>query len=101
MAKKSMIARDEKRRKLASKYAERRAELKRRIKDPETGMAERMDAVQRLAELPRDASPTRGRRRCAITGRPKGTYRKFGLGRNKLREIVMRGDAPGVSKASW
>ncbi|MGH8225131.1 MAG: 30S ribosomal protein S14 [Gammaproteobacteria bacterium] len=101
MAKKSMIIRDEKRRKLALKYAERRAELKRQIKDPETGMAERMDAVQRLAELPRDSSPSRERRRCAITGRPKGTYRKFGLGRSKVRELVMRGDAPGVSKASW
>ncbi len=101
MAKKSMIIRDEKRHKLALKYAARRAELKGKIKDPETGMAERMDAVQRLADLPRDSSPSRERRRCAITGRSRGTYRKFGLGRSKVRELVMRGDAPGVSKASW
>ncbi|MDN5865150.1 MAG: 30S ribosomal protein S14 [Gammaproteobacteria bacterium] len=101
MAKKSMIARDVKRAKLVEKYAERRAELKRRVVDPELGMAERMEAAQKLAKLPRDSSPVRGRRRCAITGRPKGTYRKFGLGRTKVRELVMRGDAPGVSKASW
>lgn len=101
MAKKSMIMRDEKRRKLAEKYAERRAALKREIKRPDATMEERMRAAQQLAELPRDSSPARQRRRCAITGRPKGTYRKFGLGRNKVREIVMRGDVPGVSKASW
>lgn len=101
MAKKSMIARDRKREKLAAKHAARRAELKRQVKNPEASLAERMEAAQRLAELPRDSSPARGRRRCAITGRPKGTYRKFGLGRNKLREVVMRGDVPGVSKASW
>jgi len=101
MAKKSMIARDVKREKLAAKYAERRAELKRQVKNPEASLAERMEAAQKLSQLPRDASPSRQRRRCAITGRPKGTYRKFGLGRNKMREVVMRGDAPGVSKASW
>ncbi len=101
MAKKSMIVRDEKRLKLAAKYAERRAVLKREIKRPEATMEERMRAAQQLSELPRDSSPSRQRRRCAITGRPKGTYRKFGLGRSKVREIVMRGDAPGVSKASW
>ncbi len=101
MAKKSMIVRDEKRLKLAAKYAERRAELKREIKRPEATMEERMRAVQQLAELPRDSSPSRQRRRCAITGRPRGTYRKFGLGRSKVREIVMRGDVPGMSKASW
>lgn len=101
MAKKSMIARDVKRRKLAAKYAARRAELKRQVKDPETSIAERMEAAQRLAELPRDSSPIRERRRCSMTGRSRGTYRKFGLGRSKLREVVMRGDAPGVTKASW
>jgi small subunit ribosomal protein S14 len=101
MAKRSMIVRDEKRLKLAAKYAERRAVLKREIKRPDATMEERMCAVQQLAELPRDSSPSRQRRRCAITGRPRGTYRKFGLGRSKVREIVMRGDVPGMSKASW
>jgi small subunit ribosomal protein S14 len=101
MAKKSMIARDEKRVKIATKYAERRAELKRRVSDINLEMSERMAAAGELAELPRDSSPCRQRRRGAITGRPRGTYRKFGLARGKLREIVMRGDAPGVGKASW
>lgn len=101
MAKKSMIARDVKRAKLVAKYAERRAELKRRVSDTKLEMGERMEAAARLAELPRDSSPSRLRRRGAITGRPRGTYRKFGLGRTKVRELVMRGDAPGVGKASW
>lgn len=101
MAKKSMIARDVKRNKLAAKYAARRAELKKQVKNSEASLAERMDAAQRLAELPRDSSPSRSRRRCGMTGRSRGTYRKFGLARSKLREVVMRGDAPGVSKASW
>lgn len=101
MAKKSMVARDVKRDKLAAKYAARRAELKKRVKNSEASLAERMDAAQRLARLPRDSSPSRGRRRCGMTGRSRGTYRKFGLARSKLREVVMRGDAPGVSKASW
>lgn len=101
MAKKSMIARDLRRRSLAEKYATRRAELKKQIREPGISLAERMDAAQRLAELPRDSSPARTRRRCGMTGRPRGTYRKFGLARSKLREVVMRGDAPGVSKASW
>lgn len=101
MAKKSMINRDIKRQALALRYAERRAELKRQVKDPTLDVAEKMKAAQALADLPRDSSPARQRQRCAITGRPKGTYRKFGLARNKLRETVMRGDAPGVSKASW
>lgn len=101
MAKKSMLARDAKRHKLAHKYAARRAELKRQVRNAEASVAERMEAAQRLAELPRDSSPIRERRRCALTGRPRGTYRKFGLGRGKLREVVMRGDAPGVAKASW
>lgn len=101
MAKKSMIARDKKRRQLAAHYAERRTALKREMKRADATMEERMRAAQQLAALPRDSSPVRQRRRGAITGRPRGTYRKFGLGRNKLREIVMRGDVPGVSKASW
>lgn len=101
MAKKSMVARDVKRLKLAKKYAAQRAALKEQVRNPKANLAERMDAAQRLAELPRDSSRCRGRHRCAMTGRPRGTYRKFGLARSKLREVVMRGDAPGVSKASW
>ncbi len=101
MAKKSMVIRDLKRIELAKRYAERRAELKRRVIDPELNITQKMEAAQKLALLPRDSSPVRQRRRCWITGRPRGTYQKFGLGRNKLRETVMHGDAPGISKSSW
>jgi small subunit ribosomal protein S14 len=101
MAKKSMIAREVKRAKTAARYAEKRARLKAVIGD-RTAEPEAIDAaVVALQKLPRDASPARKQRRCRITGRPHGVYRKFGLGRNKLREAVMRGDAPGVVKASW
>ncbi len=101
MAKKSMLAREVKRQKIASKYAARRQELKAMIKNPATSDEELVIAVAKLQALPRDASPTRQRNRCSITGRPKGYYRKFGLGRNKLRETTMRGELPGLSKASW
>ena len=101
MAKTSMINRDVKREKLAKKYAAKRAELKAIIKSPESSPEEVQDAVAKLAKLPRDASPTRQRNRCKLTGRPHGYYRKFGLGRNKLREAAMRGDIPGLHKASW
>jgi small subunit ribosomal protein S14 len=101
MAKKSMIAREVKRKKLANKYAAKRAELKRKISDPKVGDEERYVAVMDLQQLPRDASPTRQRNRCALTGRSRGFYRRFGLGRNKLRELVMKGEVPGVHKASW
>ncbi len=101
MAKKSMLAREVKRQKIASKYAARRQELKALIKNPATSDEELVIAVAKLQALPRDASPTRQRNRCSITGRPKGYYRKFGLGRNKLRETTMRGELPGLSKASW
>lgn len=101
MAKKSMIARDVKRTRIAAKYAVRRARLKAVIADRSSDMEQREAAVVALQKLPRDASPTRQQRRCRITGRPHGVYRKFGLGRNKLREAVMRGDVPGVVKASW
>jgi small subunit ribosomal protein S14 len=101
MAKKSMIAREVKRRRAADKYAAKRTRLKAIVND-RTATPEQVDAaVQGLQNLPRDASPTRQQRRCRITGRPHGVYRKFGLGRNKLREAVMRGDVPGVVKASW
>jgi small subunit ribosomal protein S14 len=101
MAKKSMINRENKRAKMVAKYAAKRAELKAKIKNPATSDEERDEALRRLQMLPRDASPVRQQNRCNLTGRPHGYYRKFGLGRNKLREHVMRGDVPGVHKASW
>lgn len=101
MAKKSMIARERKRAALIEKYAERRAALKLRINDPQATREERFVAVQELQKLPRDSSPVRFRNRCSITGRPRGYYRKFGLGRNKLREAAMNGEIPGLVKSSW
>ena len=101
MAKKSMILRDVKRKDLAKKYAKRRADLKAAIVNLKLGDEERHAAVITLQKLPRDSSRSRIRNRCALTGRPRGYYRKFGLGRNKLREIMMRGETPGVVKASW
>ena len=101
MAKKSMRAREVKRAKTVTKYANRRAELKAIITNPDVGFDERQDAMFKLQKLPRDSSPVRQRNRCAISGRPRGFYRKFGLGRNKLREAAMRGDVPGLRKASW
>lgn len=101
MAKKSMIAREKKRQRTVAKYAARRAELKALIKDPTADDETRWDAQQRLQALPRDANPVRLQRRCGITGRPRGVYRRFGLGRNKLREAAMNGDIPGLTKASW
>ena len=101
MAKTSMINRDLKRTKLAKKYATKRAELKAIVLSPNSSYEEKMDAQGKLQKLPRDASPTRQRTRCALTGRPRAVYAKFGLGRNKLREATMRGDVPGLRKASW
>ena len=101
MAKKSMILRDVKRKALRNKYALRRNELKAAIVNLKLDDQERQAAVIALQKLPRDSSPTRIRNRCALTGRPRGYYRKFGLGRNKLREVMMRGETPGVVKASW
>lgn len=101
MAKKSMIAREVKRAKTAAKYAKKRAELKAIINN-RTSSGEEVDAaVLKLQKLPRDASPSRQMKRCRVSGRPHGFYRKFGLGRNKLREAAMRGDVPGLVKASW
>lgn len=96
-----MIAREAKRKKLADKYFQKRQDLKRAINDPSLSDDDRYEAQQKLQRLPRDASPSRVRNRCNLTGRPHGYYRKFGLSRNKLREAVMRGDVPGVTKASW
>ncbi|MFZ5555805.1 MAG: 30S ribosomal protein S14 [Pseudomonadota bacterium] len=101
MAKKSVINREKKRRASVAKYAARRAELMAIINNFQASEEDRHQARLRLQKLPRNASPVRLRNRCAITGRPRGTFRKFGLARNKLREIAMRGEIPGVTKASW
>ena len=101
MAKVSMIQRERKRARMVKKYAAKRAALKAILRDPNTSDEERYAARLKLQALPRDASPVRLRNRCRITGRPHGYYRKFGLGRNKLREAAMRGDIPGLVKASW
>lgn len=101
MAKVSMVERERRRERLVRKYAAKRAALKAIIADPNVSYEERMAAVVKLQKLPRDSSPVRLRNRCKITGRPKGYYRKFALGRNKLREAAMRGDIPGLVKASW
>jgi small subunit ribosomal protein S14 len=101
VAKLSLINRDEKRRKLAKKYAVKRAELIKIIEDQSIPEEDRFQARLKLQALPRNANPTRQRNRCSLTGRPRGVYRKFGLGRNKLREFAMMGEIPGVIKASW
>jgi len=101
MAKTSMIMRELKREKLVAKYAKKRAGLKAIIRNINSSDEERSAAQLKLNSLPRDSSPSRQRTRCAITGRPRGVYRKFGLGRNKLREAAMSGEIPGLTKASW
>ena len=101
MAKTNMIERDKRRVLVAKKYATVRAQLKEAIRSPKSSQEERATAQAKLQTLPRDASPTRQRNRCALTGRPRGTFRKFGLGRNKIRELAFKGDIPGVVKASW
>ena len=101
MAKTAVINRNDKRRLMVKKYAKKRAELLAIMQNPKISDEDRMAARRKLESLPRDSSPTRLRNRCALTGRPRGVFRKFGLGRNKLREIAMRGEIPGVVKASW
>jgi small subunit ribosomal protein S14 len=101
MAKTSMVEREKRRARLVAKYDVRRKELKSIINDRNVSDDERWLAQTKLQKLPRDSSPSRKKRRCGITGRPRGVYRKFGLGRNKLREAAMRGDVPGLVKASW
>lgn len=101
MAKVSMVAREEKRARLAARYADKRAALKAVIADPSADPQLRYEAMQSLQKLPRDSSPVRKRNRCQVTGRPRGYYRKFGLGRNKLREAAMKGMIPGLTKSSW
>ncbi|MFN3984066.1 MAG: 30S ribosomal protein S14 [Rhodocyclaceae bacterium] len=101
MAKLALINREEKRRKLVAKFAGKRAELMAKINDTKLSEDERMAARLKLQQLPRNASPVRERRRCELTGRPRGVFRKFGLCRNKLREMAFRGEVPGMTKASW
>ena len=96
-----MIARENKRTKLVGKFEAKRKSLKEIIRDPNASVEEKESAHIQMQKLPRDSSPSRGRNRCNLTGRPHGVYRKFGLSRNKLREATMRGDVPGLSKASW
>jgi small subunit ribosomal protein S14 len=101
MAKLSLINRDEKRRGLVKKFAKKRALLVAIMNNPKASDEDRMAARLKVQALPRNGNPTRLRNRCAITGRPRGFFRKFGLGRNKLREFAMRGEVPGIVKASW
>jgi small subunit ribosomal protein S14 len=101
MARTAVLNRQKKREVLVKKYAEKRASLKKVIVDQNSTGDQVMEAVAALSKLPRDSSPIRLRNRCTITGRPHGVYRKFELGRNKLREAAMRGDIPGLTKASW
>ena len=101
MAKTCMIEREQKRRELVKKYATKRAELTAAANNVNASPEERREARLKLQSLPRNASPVRLRNRCAMTGRPRGVFSKFGIGRSKLRELMMRGEVPGVTKASW
>jgi len=101
MAKTNMVEREKRRAKIVKKYAAKRAELKELIRSPRSSPEVKADAVAKLQQQPRDASPSRQRNRCAITGRSRGVYRKFGLSRVKIREVANRGEIPGLSKASW
>ncbi len=101
MAKTSMVEREKHRARTVKKYAAKRAQLKELIRSPKTSPEERAAAQAKLQSMPRDASPSRQRKRCAITGRSRGVYRKFGLSRVKIREVANRGEIPGLSKASW
>ena len=101
MAKTSMVEREKRRIKTAQKYAAKRAALKEAIRSPQTSPEDRAAAQVSLQSLPRDASPSRIRNRCQLTGRPRGVYRKFGLARTKIREVANRGEIPGLVKASW
>ena len=101
MAKLALINREQKRAALVKKYAAKRAELKAIIDDASKSDEERYEARLKLQSLPRNSAPSRQRNRCALTGRPRGTFRTFGLARNKIRELAFKGDIPGVIKASW
>ena len=101
MTRKALVERELKRAKTVERFASKRRDLKKILSDSNTTLDEKREARVKLQKLPRNASPVRLRNRCAITGRPKGFYRKFGLGRNKLREQTMEGNIPGLHKASW
>jgi small subunit ribosomal protein S14 len=101
MAKTSMVNREAKREKLAKKYAAKREALKKIISSQDASYEEKMEASVKLQKLPRDSSESRQRNRCELSGRSRGVYRKFGLGRNMLRKATMNGDVPGLRKASW
>lgn len=101
MAKTSMVEREKRRERMVAKYAKKRAALRAMVRDPKATDEQRWDAQAALQKLPRDANPVRMRSRCELTGRPRGVYQRFGLGRNKLREAAMRGDVPGLVKSSW
>jgi small subunit ribosomal protein S14 len=101
MAKTNMVEREKRRTKIVQRYAAKRAELKELIRSPKTSPEARIEAQAKLQAMPRDASPSRLRNRCQITGRSRGVYRKFGLARVKIREVANRGEIPGLSKASW
>jgi small subunit ribosomal protein S14 len=101
MAKRSQINRDRKRKRLIARYAERRAELRKRLGDPEVSIEEKLEIQEKFAKLPRNSCPTRLKRRCEVSGRPRAYYRKFGISRIALRELALRGHLPGVRKSSW
>ena len=101
MAKKSQVLRDERRKQMIAKHAEKRAELRKRLKDPDVPMEEKFEIQQAFAKLPRNSCPTRLTRRCQVSGRSHAVYRKFGLSRIALREMTLRGELPGMRKSSW
>lgn len=101
MAKQSQVLRDLRRKKLVAKYAARRAELRKKLGDPTVSIEEKLQVQERFAKLPRNSCPTRLKNRCAISGRPRAYYRKFGISRIALRDLALRGQLPGVRKSSW
>lgn len=101
MTRMALIEREAKRKRMVKKYAVKRAAILAVINNAKVTEEEKFEARLSLQKLPRNASPSRGRNRCALTGRPRGTFRKFGVARNKLRELALRGDVPGIIKASW
>jgi small subunit ribosomal protein S14 len=101
MAKTSQVLRDRRRKKLIARHAERRAALRARLKDPEVSIEEKLEVQKQFAKLPRNSCPTRLKRRCEISGRARGYYRKFGISRIALRDLALRGQLPGVRKSSW